>query len=54
MADIGFHGLANLSLPLRVRIDSGANLLRQVLDIGLQQLEKALLLAGELVVERAL
>ena len=54
MADVGFHGLANLSLPVRVRIDGVANLLRQVFDIDMQQLEKALLFTLELVVERAL
>src|ERR1700730_12669358 len=51
---VGLHGLTNLSLPVRVRIDGGANLLRQLLYVGMQQLEETLLLAGELPVERAL
>ena len=54
MADVGFHGLTNLRLPVRIWVDGVANLVRQVLDIGVQQLEKALLFTGELTVERAL
>ncbi len=53
VADVGLDGLTNLGLPVRIWIDGGANVLAQLSDVGVQQLEKALLLAGELVVERA-
>ena len=54
MADVGLDGLTDLGLPFGVGIDGVANVLAQFSDVGVQQLEKALLLAGELVVERAL
>ncbi len=54
VADVSLDGLPDLGLPVGCRVDRVADLLAEFLDAGVQQLVETLLLAGELVVERAL
>ena len=54
MSDVGLDRLTNLLVPIGFGIDRRGDALAEFLDVGSQQLEEALLLAGELVVERAL
>jgi len=54
VSDVGFDGLANLLVPVGLGIDCRGDALAESFDVGAQQLQEALFLAGEVVVERAL
>lgn len=54
VSDVGLDRLTNLRLPVGGRVDRCGDLVAEPFDVRLQELQKAFLLAGELVVERAL
>jgi hypothetical protein len=54
MSDVGLDRLTNLSAPISLGIDRCQDAFAEFLDVVLQQLQEALFLTGELVVEGAL
>ncbi len=54
MSDVGLDRLTNLLVPVGLGIDRCRDALAEFLDVGPQQLQKALFFTSELVVERAL
>jgi hypothetical protein len=54
VADVGLDGLTDLLVPVSLGIDRRRDAFAEFLDVGPQQLQEALFLAGEVVVEGAL